>query len=72
MRAVVLSLLLVAGCAEIPRTPTAKVCITESQGVGSSVKVIEFGGNGTVTEVLGPSRECRSPELPILAVVKAS
>lgn len=72
MRPVIVLALLFAGCTEIPQRSTAKVCITDSQGVGSTVWITEFSGNGTVTEVLGPSRECRNPALPILAIAKAS
>ena len=64
------ALLLIAGCAEIPQSAMAKVCVSDKQGVGARVPVIEFGRQGTITEILGPSRECRNPEFPVLAVVK--
>lgn len=70
MRYFVAASLLIAACVEIPQASTAKVCVTEKQEVGARVWVTEFSRNGTLTEILGPSRECRDPELPILALAK--
>ena len=71
MRYLVAASLLIAACAQIPQAPpTAKVCVTEKHDVGASVWVTEFGRPGTISEILGPSRECRNPALPILAIAK--
>ena len=70
MRYLVAASLLIAGCAEIQQTATTKVCVSDKQDVGARVPVIEFGRQGTITEILGPSRDCRNPELPVLAIVK--
>jgi hypothetical protein len=70
MRYLIALSLLIAGCAEVPQPTTAKVCVTEKQDVGASVRIIELGKQGTITEVLGPSAECQNPELPILALAK--
>ena len=64
------TLLLIAGCAELPQPATAKVCVTAKHDVGGRVWITELGKEGTITEILGPSRECRNPELPILALAK--
>ena len=70
MRHFVAAGLLIAGCAEIPQASTAKVCVTEKEDVGARVWVTEFSGQGTITEMIGPSRECRNPAQPILALAK--
>jgi len=64
--------LLLAACAEVTQSPPAKVCVSEKHDVGSRVWITEWGKDGRITELLGPSRECRNPELPILALAKAS
>ena len=69
MRTAVL-LVLLAGCAEIPQPATAKVCVTGKHDVGARVWITEFSKEGTITEIVGPSQECRNPALPILAIAK--
>jgi hypothetical protein len=65
-------LLAAAGCAQNPQSPTAKVCVTDKHEVGSRVWITEWGKEGRITEVLGPSQECRNPGLPVLAVAQAA
>ncbi|HTM61058.1 MAG TPA: hypothetical protein VL199_11920 [Burkholderiales bacterium] len=64
--------LLLAACANVAQVPTTKVCVTDKHDVGSRVWITEWSKEGRVAEILGPSRECRNPEMPILAVAKAS
>ena len=73
MRAKGLALcLLLTACANVAQVPTTKVCVTEKHEVGSRVWVTEWSKEGQVAEILGPSGECRNPELPILAIAKAA
>ena len=63
-------MIVLAACADIPQSRTAKVCVTDRQGAGSRVWVTEFSKEATISEVVGYSRECRNPNLPILAIAK--